>query len=276
MIAHDGSSSVLAAGEGSADQVKTAKEPQFWRRLNYIAGSAIGVILLIAIWAVASWRLHQPNIAPSPWATALAAWRLLSSGVLESDIWESLSRVFQGFALAAGVAIPLGGAMGMVPWIRRIVHPVIEILRPIPAIAVIPLSILWFGIGDLAQVSIVFYGAFFPMVIGVYGAYTNIDSIYGEAAETLGCHGIEKFWRVTFMAALPAVLTAMRIGLGLAFISLVAAELIGASSGLGFLVATSATTFQTANMFVGILTIGLVGFLLGAVVNVFARFLIRY
>ena len=129
-----------------------------------------------------------------------------------------------------------------------------------------------FGIGDVAQVFIVFYGAFFPMVVGVYGAYINIDNIYGQAAETLGCHGVEKFWRVTFMAALPTVLVSMRIGLGLAFVSLVAAELIGASSGLGYLVATSATTFQIPNMFVGIITIGVVGFSLSAIFNGVTRF----
>lgn len=247
-----------------------------FRTLSRTLESAIGLVILLACWALASELLKKPAIAPGPLTTLAAARSLIASGILQDDVWQSLSRVFQGFAIAAIVAIPIGGAMGMVPWMRRTVHPVIEIIRPIPAIAVIPLSILWFGIGDVAQVSIVFYGAFCPMVIGVYGAYTNIDPIFEQAAETLGCHGVERFWRVTFMAALPSVLVSLRIGLGLAFVSLVAAELIGASSGLGFLVATSATTFQTANMFVGILTIGVVGFALGAIMNWLTGFLIRY
>jgi ABC-type nitrate/sulfonate/bicarbonate transport system permease component len=243
--------------------------------LSRFAESIVGLALFIAIWAIASQILGKPTLLPSPLAAAYAAVKLLGSGVLEADVWNSLLRVFQGFIGAAIVAIPLGGAMGKIPFLQRTVHPVIEIIRPIPPIAVIPLSILWFGIGDAAQVFIVFYGAFFPMVVGVYGAYTNIDPIYAQAADTLGCHGIEKFWRVTFMAALPAVLVSMRIGLGLAFVSLVAAELIGASSGLGYLVSSSATTFQTPSMFVGILTIGVVGFALSAIFNGITRLLVH-
>jgi ABC-type nitrate/sulfonate/bicarbonate transport system permease component len=243
--------------------------------LSRFAESIVGLVLFVALWALASQILGKPNLLPTPLAAGAAAVKLLHSGALETDVWNSLSRVFQGFIAATIVAIPLGGAMGMIPIVQRTVHPVIEIIRPIPPIAVIPLSILWFGIGDVAQVFIVFYGAFFPMVVGVYGAYTNIDPIYGQAADTLGCHGIEKFWRVTFMAAFPAVLVSMRIGLGLAFVSLVAAELIGASSGLGYLVATSATTFQTPSMFVGILTIGIVGFALSAIFNLITRLVVH-
>lgn len=244
--------------------------------LSRLAEYAVGLLLFVLFWAAAANALGKPNLLPGPLPTAVAAGTLLRNGILGADIGNSLLRVFQGFAVAALVAIPLGGAMGMIAPLRRIVHPIVEVIRPIPPIAVIPLSILWFGIGDAAQVFIVFYGAFFPMVVGVYGAYTNIDRIYGQAAETLGCHGIEKFWRVTFMAALPSVLVSMRIGIGLAFVSLVAAELIGASSGLGYLVATSATTFQTANMLVGIITIGVVGFALNTAVDGLTHLIIRY
>ena len=244
--------------------------------LSRLAEYAVGLLLFVLLWAAAANALGKPNLLPGPVPTAVAAVSLLRNGILEADVGNSLFRVLQGFAVAALVAIPLGGAMGMIASLRRVVHPIVEVIRPIPPIAVIPLSILWFGIGDAAQVFIVFYGAFFPMVVGVYGAYTNIDSIYGQAAETLGCHGIEKFWRVTFMAALPSVLISMRIGIGLAFVSLVAAELIGASSGLGYLVATSATTFQTANMLVGIITIGVVGFALNTAVDGLRHLVIRY
>lgn len=245
------------------------------KQLRGNAEYGVGILLFVVLWEIGSRALGKPNLLPGPAPTLMAAVSLLASGSLEMDIWNSLSRVFQGFAIAAAVAIPLGGAMGMIPSVQRVAHPIVEVIRPIPPIAVIPLSILWFGIGDVAQVFIVFYGAFFPMVVGVYGAYINIDPIFGQAAETLGCHRIEKFWRVTFMAALPSVLIAMRIGIGLAFVSLVAAELIGASSGLGYLVATSATTFQIPNMFVGIITIGIVGFALSAIFNGLTRLVVH-
>jgi ABC-type nitrate/sulfonate/bicarbonate transport system permease component len=236
----------------------------------------LGILLVIGAWQLGTWLLRNPQVLPGPAATAAAAWHLITDGSLLKYTWTSLSRVIQGWLLAVVIAIPLGGAMGRIPVVRKIVQPVIEVIRPIPPIAVIPIAILWFGIGWTAQLFIVFYGAFFPMVIGVYDAFRRVDTLYEQAARCLGCHGLKLFRRVIVMAALPGVISALRIGLGLAFVSLVAAELIAASSGLGFLISNSRSMFQTDYILVGMITIGLVGFLLGWLMNKAERYAVRW
>ena len=145
----------------------------------------LGILLVIVAWELASRLLANPQVLPGPLATATAGWHLLTEGPLLQYTWTSLSRVIQGWLLAVLVAIPLGGAMGRIPFVRKIAQPVIEVIRPIPPIAVIPIAILWFGIGWSAQLFIVFYGAFFPMVIGVFDAFRRVDKLYEQAAQCL-------------------------------------------------------------------------------------------
>jgi ABC-type nitrate/sulfonate/bicarbonate transport system permease component len=245
-------------------------------RLIWHASPLIGFFLLLALWQMAATLLDNPGVLPGPAATASAAVQLIANGSLPRDILSSLSRVMQGWLLAIIVAIPLGGLMGRVPLVRRIVLPMIEVIRPIPPIAMIPIAILWFGIGLGSQLFIVFYGAFFPMVIGIFDAFRSVDKIYEQAAQSLGCHRVQLFRRVVVMAALPNVISSLRIGLGLAFVSLVASELIAASTGLGALIANSRVLFQTDYVLVGMITIGLVGFVLGWLMTLLERRLLRY
>lgn len=234
-----------------------------WGNLLKRALPALSVLFLVILWQFAAALLNNPQVLPGPKATLSAAWELIKDGSLVADIAASLSRVVEGWLIALAIAIPLGGAMGRSEAMRKIFGTIIELVRPIPPIAMIPIAILWFGIGWASQLFIVCYGAFFPMVIGIYDAFRNVDKLYEHAAESLGCHGVALFRRVVVMAALPSVISSMRIGLGLAFVSLVAAELIAASTGLGALIANARVTFQTDHMLVGMITIGLVGFLLG-------------
>jgi len=236
----------------------------------------ISVAAVLAAWSAIAQLMANPQVLPGPQATALSAWHLLSSGELLADVRASLTRVIEGWLLALAVAIPLGGVMGRRESMRRIFGTLIELVRPIPPIAMVPIAILWFGIGWTSQLFIVCYGAFFPMVIGIYDAFRNVDTLYENAARSLGCHGVALFRRVVIMAALPSVLSSMRIGLGLAFVSLVAAELIAASTGLGALIANSRVTFQTDYMLVGMIAIGIVGFLLGWVMLKVERFVLRW
>jgi ABC-type nitrate/sulfonate/bicarbonate transport system permease component len=236
----------------------------------------LSVAAVLLIWAAIAQSMANPQVLPGPRSTALAAWHLLTDGELIADIGASLSRVIEGWLLALAVAIPLGGAMGRSELMRRSFGTLIELVRPIPPIAMVPIAILWFGIGWTSQLFIVCYGAFFPMVIGVYDAFRNVDSLYENAARSLGCHGMSLFRRVVVMAALPSVISSMRIGLGLAFVSLVAAELIAASTGLGALIANSRVTFQTDYMLVGMIVIGIVGFLLGWIMLQLERFVLRW
>lgn len=241
-----------------------------------LGSSLSGIAFAVILWAAGAAIVQNPNILPGPLATTGAAWRLIENGRLLEDIMASLARVIEGWLLAVAVALPLGGAMGRIEVVRRVMHPLIEVIRPIPPIAMIPIAILWFGIGAASQLFIVSYGAFFPMVIGIYDGFRGVDRIYEQAAQSLGCHRISLFRRVVIMAALPNVISSLRIGLGLAFVSLVAAELIAASSGLGALIANSRVTFQTDYVLVGMITIGLVGFILGWLMGQLEKYLIRY
>jgi ABC-type nitrate/sulfonate/bicarbonate transport system permease component len=232
------------------------------RRALMSALPVASILFVIGLWYLAAKTMANPQVLPGPQATAAAAWRLMQDGTLFADVAASLTRVVEGWLIALALAIPLGGTMGRSESTRRIFGTLIELVRPIPPIAMVPIAILWFGIGWASQLFIVCYGAFFPMVIGVYDAFRNVDKLYEQAAQSLGCHGVTLFRRVVVMAALPSVISSMRIGLGLAFVSLVAAELIAASTGLGALIANARVTFQTDHMLVGMIAIGVVGFLL--------------
>jgi ABC-type nitrate/sulfonate/bicarbonate transport system permease component len=246
------------------------------RQLLMRALPMASIVLVIAVWQLGSTALANPQVLPGPLATASAAWQLLRNGSLFADIAASLTRVIQGWLIALAIAIPLGGAMGRSEALRRVFGTLIELVRPIPPIAMVPIAILWFGIGWASQLFIVCYGAFFPMVIGIYDAFRNVDKLYEQAAQSLGIQGVALFRRVVVMAALPSVISSMRIGLGLAFVSLVAAELIAASTGLGALIANSRVTFQTDQMLVGMITIGVVGFLLGWIMRRVEAYFLRW
>lgn len=236
----------------------------------------LSVVAVIAAWAMIAELMQNPQVLPGPAATAQSAWQLLRDGSLLIDVRASLSRVIEGWLIALAIAIPLGGAMGRIEAMRRTFGTLIELIRPVPPIAMVPIAILWFGIGWTSQLFIVAYGAFFPMVIGIYDAFRNVDTLYEHAARSLGCNGIALFRRVVVMAALPSVISSMRVGLGLAFVALVAAELIAASTGLGALIANSRVTFQTDYMLVGMIAIGIVGFLLGWVMLRVERYVLRW
>jgi len=247
-----------------------------WRRTAMRLLPLASVLAMVFAWSAAARIMHNPQVLPGPAAIGLSALQLLRDGSLLDDVSASLTRVIEGWLLALLVAIPLGGAMGRSESMRRIFGTLIELIRPIPPIAMVPIAILWFGIGWASQLFIVCYGAFFPMVIGVYDAFRNVDELYEHAARSLGCHGVALFRRVVVMAALPSVISAMRIGLGLAFVSLVAAELIAASTGLGALIANSRVTFQTDDMLVGMIAIGVIGFLLSWLMLRVERYVLRW
>jgi len=246
------------------------------RRLLLRALPAASVVAVITLWQLGGTVLANPQVLPGPLAAATAAWQLMQNGSLFADIAASLTRVIEGWLLALAIAIPLGGAMGRSEALRRVFGTLIELVRPIPPIAMVPIAILWFGIGWASQLFIVCYGAFFPMVIGIYDAFRNVDQLYEQAARSLGVHGVALFRRVVVMAALPTVISSMRIGLGLAFVSLVAAELIAASTGLGALIANSRVTFQTDQMLVGMITIGVVGFVLGWIMRRIEEYFLKW
>ncbi len=231
------------------------------------------LVALLAIWQFYSTDLLDPQTAillPPPTAIASAAYELISSGELLHHLVDSLRREFVAFIFACS-AIPLGVMMGWWPAFKDQVNSVIEILRPIPPLAWIPLSILWFGIGETQNDFIIFLGMFFPILLNTIAGVKGVELNLVRAARCLGASQINVLTRVVLKAAMPNIVTGIRIGLGVGWMALVAAELVGAHSGLGFMINDARTLLRTDYVMVGMLTIGVAGLTIDWLVSMIGR-----
>ena len=179
-----------------------------------------------------------------------------------THILDSLYRVLTAVGIAAALGVPLGLAMGWSPRIRAAVDPLIEFIRPIPPLAWIPLSILWFGIGDMQIEFIIFLAAFFPVVLNSLAGARDVDSYLLRAGMSLGARRPELFLTVVLPAALPNIFTGLRIGLGIGWMALVAGELVAAPSGLGYMINNARTLFRSDYILLGMVMIGVLGLVL--------------
>jgi NitT/TauT family transport system permease protein/taurine transport system permease protein len=239
--------------------------------------AAISIVAFIAVWELAS-RLNWPWIgqAPAP-SKVLDAWLpLLNDQGYWYSWYQSSRRVLSGFIAAMIIGIPLGLAMATSRVFHDMSFPVFEILRPVPPLAWIPLSILWFGVGDAQNEFIIFLGCFFPILVSTVAGVKGVEPTLVRAARCLGAGERQTLWRVVLRAALPQIITGIRVGLGVGWMALVAAELVGASSGLGFLINDARTVLRTDYVIVGMATIGIVGLLIDRVIRFAARRLLPW
>jgi ABC-type nitrate/sulfonate/bicarbonate transport system permease component len=176
----------------------------------------------------------------------------------------SLYRVALGYAIAALLAIPLGLLMGWSPGLLRATHSLFEVVRPIPPLAWIPIAILWFGIGIKSAVFIIFLGAFFPILLNTISGVLSIQPILIEAARTLHAKGKDIFFKVLLPGAVPSIFVGMRIGIGIGWMTLVAAEFTGVKEGygLGYMIMTARDIQRPDEIFAGMLVIGVIGLLI--------------
>jgi NitT/TauT family transport system permease protein len=218
--------------------------------------------LLLALWQIAVSR-NPGGLLPGPWAVLMGIGDLLKGGLLLKYVVASLFRVTWGFLLAALLAIPLGLTIG---WYRRAelaVNPLAQILRPISPLAWIPLAILWFGVGDIAAIFLIFVGCFFPLLLTAMSAVHNIPSVYLNAGRNFGLTTREFFLRILYPATAPQLITGARITLGIAWLVVVAAEMISVNSGLGFLIIDARNAGNRYDLVVaGMAVIGVIGLLL--------------
>jgi ABC-type nitrate/sulfonate/bicarbonate transport system permease component len=237
--------------------------------------------LLVLAWQFAStvWLPsidpHMAVLMPAPFLVATTAAGMIASGELFYHLMASLKREAAAFVMASS-AIPIGLAMG---WWRTVydqVNPIMEILRPIPPLACIPLSILWFGLGDEQNEFIIFLGMFFPILINTITAVKNIEPNFVRAARSLGAPERKVLTRIVLVGALPQIITGVRVGLGVGWMALVAAELVGANSGLGFLINDARSMLRTDTIVVGMLTIGLIGLLIDLTIRLLSRRLLPW
>jgi ABC-type nitrate/sulfonate/bicarbonate transport system permease component len=202
------------------------------------------------------------NALPPPTAVVVSAWHLIANGELPHDMLVSITRLIAGFVIAALLAIPIGFGIGLWPLFDDIVDPIVELLRPIPPPAWIPLGILWLGIGNAQNIFILSLGVFFPTVLNTIAGVKSVDRTLVWAALTLGADRRDVIREIIAPAAIPLVITGLRIGLGVGWGALIAAELLAARSGVGFLIESSRYAFDTARMMSGMAAIGLIGFLM--------------
>jgi len=248
-----------------------------WRRVAARVGHLWLLIAFILVWEFASVYGQRVNpqldvMLPPPTAVISAAADLLRRHVLFTHIFDSLYRVLLAVGTATLIGVPLGLAMGWSIRVRRAVDPLLEFIRPIPPLAWIPLSILWFGIGDMQIVYIIFLAAFFPIVLNSLAGARDVDSYLVRAGLSLGAKRGELFRTVVVPAALPQVFTGIRIGLGIGWMALVAGELVAAPSGLGYMINNARTLFRSDYILLGMVLIGALGLML----DYFMRQLIRF
>lgn len=218
-------------------------------------------IFIIAVWlaVVAVFKPHE-SLLPQPWAVARHMAELVVSGELFVHISASLARVLSAWCLAAVIAIPLGLAMGRIPRFERLVDPVVELFRPISPLAWIPLAILWFGIGEFGKIFVVLVGTFFPTLVSTVAGVKRIDPVLIHAGQVLGCNDRASLFRkVVLPAALPNIITGLRISFGTGWAAIIAAELVAARSGLGYLISNGMEILRADKVLVGMAVIGVLG-----------------
>ena len=243
---------------------------------------AASIALFFLIWyAVALLNAHvikffNPILLPAPHTVLFAGIEMVRSGELQRDILASMSRVVQGFVLAAVVGVAVGTAVGRSRRLEYLVEPTIELLRPIPPLAFLPMMVLWFGIGEMSKVAFIAYAAFFPIFTTTVEGIKYVDPLLIRAAASLGASERDIFRYVVLPAALPNIITGLRIGFGLSFFVIVAAEFIAADSGLGFLINDARTFFLVANMLLGAAVIGAIGFIFNTLLRRLEARLLRW
>ena len=235
--------------------------PKTQERLLYLI-SPIGLIALWQILLMAG--IGDRRFVPAPSDIAWRYWDMVVSGELETNTLVTLWRVLAGFVLGSIPGIVVGLLMAMFRPVRIFFDPLIASLFPIPKIALMPLLLLVFGFGDASKIALVVIAVFFPVVVNTYVGAANIERIYWDVAKNYGASQSVIFRRIVFFGALPMIFAGLRIALAVSFIVLVAAEFVATKAGIGYLIWNSWELLQVDVMFVGIVTIGILGLISSA------------
>lgn len=237
----------------------------------------IAPILLIAIWQVASVSgLTNTNILPSPGRVVSTFFKLIENGKLGNGLLVSGIRVIKGFGIAVVIGVTLGVIMGQFKILNKILSSLISIFRPVPMIAWIPLLILWLGIGEDSKVAVIIIGATWPILLNTIAGILSVDKKLLEVAQVNEKSRREILLYVILPSAWPSIITGIRLGISTAWTCVVAAEMIAASSGIGYMITYARELSQPDVVLVGVFTIGLVGLLIDAVIMRIQKRLLRW
>lgn len=250
-------------------------------RRRALALRAGAVVTFLALWSLASgvvvlFRLFNPLFLAGPWLVLGKVAELALNGQLWGHVAATLERVVLGFSTGAVLALALGLPAGRVGAIRNLLEPVVEILRPVPPLAMLPLFIVWVGIGETSKVAFITYATFFPVFLTTVHAVQQVDPLLLRAAASLGARRTQLFFRVVLPAALPEILTGIRLGVALSFFVIVISEFIGAEQGLGYLINDGRNFFLVPQMLGAAIVLGLLGWCGNGLVVLLGRRWLRW
>ena len=244
--------------------------------LRLVAVTAFLVLWGLASGAVVILNLFNPIFLPGPWLVIGNVIEMALRGSLWAHLGATLQRVVVGFATGAVLALGLGVVAGHLRPVRNAIEPIVELVRPIPPLAVLPLFIVWIGIGETSKVGFITYATFFPMFLTTVHAVGQIDPLLVRAAQSLGAGSLQLFRRVILPAALPEILTGVRLGVALSFFVIVISEFIGAEHGLGYLINDGRIFFLVPQMLGAAIVLGLLGYAGNALVRLLERRVLRW
>ncbi|ACH38750.1 ABC transporter, membrane protein [Citrifermentans bemidjiense Bem] len=224
---------------------------------NYVV-PLLTVVAFVLIWQIAA-RRYPPEQFPAPSDVVLAIKELSDNGVLWTNIGISLARFAAAYLMAVVAGIPLGLFLGRFTRCHRAIDPLIQVLRPISPIAWFPLAVLWFGIGNAPAVFIIFLAAFYPVLLTTISAVRGVPAVYLKVSTNFGAGAFLTFVRVIVPAAFPGIMVGLHIAVGTGWIHLVAGEMLGAQSGLGFMIVDARNFLRTDQVMAGMLLVGLLG-----------------
>jgi len=217
-------------------------------------------VLILLLWEGVSRLEWVPSLfLPAPSGILSEGWMMLKTGLIFKHVVTSLSRILSGFFIACLLGVVAGILIGFFSIPEAIGNPIIAATFPIPKIAILPLLILWLGIGEASKVAVIVLGVFFPMVINVYTGVKNVDPLLIKAAVSLGSNRTRIIKKVILPSILPMIFAGMKLGIGIALLLVVAAEMVAADAGIGFMILSAADLMETKKLMVGLVLLSLLG-----------------
>ncbi|OWT71493.1 MULTISPECIES: ABC transporter permease [unclassified Achromobacter] len=251
------------------------------RRTYGLVVSTAAVVAVLASWQLASTRGWVDSLFLPPPSELLSTWAdLWRNGYGQIPLWEhvgiSLARALSAFALSIVIGVPLGLAMGLNATLAAILNPFVQFLRPLPKIALIPLAIVWLGIDEASKFFLIFISTFLNVLVGAAAAVQGVPQGYIRVARTLGLTRRQVFWRVVFPHCAGDIFTTIRLSIGIGWTSLVAAELVASTSGVGWLIVNAGSYLRTDVVLIGILILGVLGYLLDLILVTLQRWCVPW
>lgn len=243
---------------------------------NWVKGFVLPLLIIVVWQMVSASNVVSTTILPSPLKIIDTFVELLISGMLIGHLQISIYRAIVGFLLGASIALVLGFVVGFSRKSESYIDPTMQMLRTIPSLAVTPLFILWFGFDEISKILLIAFASFFPVYVNTYNGIRSVDSKLFEVAQVLEFSKWKQLTKLIFPAALSHILVGIRLSIGIAWLSLVVAELMGSSAGIGYMIMDARQFSQTDKVFVGIIIFGVVGKLTDSLVRILEKRLLKW